>query len=180
MNEQIKPIIEAALMSTSEPIKLEKLFHLFEADEKPTRDELLQVLDQLKKEYKHSSLALHELASGYCFQIKKAFIPYVQRLASEKPPRYSRATLETLALIVYRQPITRAEIEAVRGVSVSTSVIKSLVERGWIKVVGHKEMPGRPALYATTVEFLNYFNLKHLEELPDLDSLQSEETKEAL
>ncbi len=172
-SKQVKRIIEAALMAASEPLKMEKLLRLFDPADEVSKDVLHAALRELEQDYVPHSIELKELASGYCLQVKAEFAPWIMRLWEEKPPRYSRATLETLALIVYRQPITRAEIEDIRGVAVSTNLIKALQDRQWIKVVGHKDVPGHPALYATTSAFLDYFNLKDLTQLPPLADLQN-------
>lgn len=173
--EQMKRIIEAALMAAERPLTVENLQRLFEEntnDNLPSNKEIKEVLQILSEDYKDRAVNLIEVASGYRFQICKDVAPWVQKLWQERPPRYSRALLETLALIVYRQPITRAEIEDVRGVSVSTTVIKTLLEREWVRIVGHKDLPGKPALYATTKQFLDDLNLKSLEELPSLMEIQ--------
>lgn len=173
MNDtQIKQIIEAALMAADNTLSLERMLQLFELDEeKPTRDQIKQALTSLQDECEGRGIELKKVASGYRYQTRADIQPWVARLWQEKPPRYTRALLETLALIIYRQPITRGEIEEVRGVSVSSSIIKTLLEREWVKVVGHKEVPGRPALYSTTKQFLDYFNIKSLSELPSLAEL---------
>lgn len=168
----IREIIEAALLSATQPLSLERLEYLFEGDHPvPDRRSIRQALDEIGKECVTRCYELTEVASGYRLQVKGEYAPWIHRLWEEKPPRYSRATLETLALIAYRQPITRGEIEAVRGVSVSSQIIKGLQERDWIRVVGHREVPGRPALYATTRGFLDYFGIKSLDELPPLAEL---------
>jgi segregation and condensation protein B len=171
-NDQIKNIIEAALMAADTAINIDRMLQLFEHDEeKPTRDQIKEVINALQEECKGRGVELKQVASGYRYQTRTDVQPWVARLWQEKPPRYTRALLETLSLIVYRQPITRGEIEEVRGVSVSSTIIKTLLEREWIKVVGHKEVPGRPALYGSTKQFLDYFNLKTLNELPSLAEL---------
>lgn len=173
MNEdQLKRIIEAVLFATDEPLSLNRLISLFPEDSSPDRDMIQQVITRIQEECADRSIELKEVGSGYRFQVKQDYAQWVSKLWEERPARYSRATLETLALIAYRQPITRGEIEEVRGVSVSSQIIKSLMERDWIKVVGHRDVPGKPALYATTREFLDYFNLKSLEELPTLAELR--------
>ena len=179
--QQLKNIIEAVLMSAEKPLKVNDLEALFVGDiDMPTRNEIRQCLQQLAEEYQSRGFELREVASGFRIQVGQNFAPWVGRLWEEKPPRYSRALLETLALIAYRQPITRGEIEEVRGVSVSSNIIKTLQEREWIKVLGHKDVPGKPALYGTSKAFLDYFNLKSLEDLPtlaelkDLDQLHQE------
>ena len=171
-DDQLKNIIEAALMAADSALNIDRLLQLFELEEeKPTRDQIKEVLAVLEAECEGRGVELKRIASGYRYQTRTEVQPWVARLWHEKPPRYTRALLETLSLIVYRQPITRGEIEEVRGVSVSSSTVKTLLEREWIKVVGHKEVPGRPALYGSTKKFLDYFNLKTLNELPSLAEL---------
>lgn len=165
---QLKSIVEATVFSYSKPISISKIQSLVFADEFVKKLEIEAALDSIKKDYKNRPIQLIELASGFCFQTKNEFGPWINRLWQDKPTKYSRALLETLALIAYHQPITRGEIEDVRGVSVSSNIIKTLSEREWIKVVGHKEVPGRPALYGTDKAFLDYFGLKSLSELPTL------------
>jgi segregation and condensation protein B len=171
-DDQLKNIVEAALMAADSALNIDRLLQLFELDEeKPTRDQIKAALETLQAECEGRGVELKRIASGYRYQTRTDVQPWVARLWQEKPPRYTRALLETLSLIVYRQPITRGEIEEVRGVSVSSNIIKTLLEREWIKVVGHKEVPGRPALYGSTKQFLDYFNLKTLNELPSLAEL---------
>jgi segregation and condensation protein B len=174
--ENIKRIIEAALFAAGKPLSLESLAGLFEESERPARTDLRKALAELASDYADRGVELVEVASGWRFQSRQDFAPWIQKLWDEKPGRYSRATLETLALIAYRQPVTRGEIEEVRGVSVSSNIIKTLLEREWIRVVGHRDVPGRPALYATTRQFLDYFNLKSLDELPSLAELKDLES----
>lgn len=152
---------------------MERLRSLFEVDGGPNRGELSQALESLQADYAQRGIELVQVASGYRVQVRRELAPWIGRLWEERPPRYSRALLETLALIAYRQPITRGEIEEVRGVAVSTHIVRTLLERGWVRVVGHREIPGRPALYATTKEFLDYFNLSSLAELPALSEVQA-------
>ena len=179
--EKLKNIIEAILLSAEKPLKVNQIEILFAGDnDAPTRDEIRKVLAELQEDYKTRGFDLIQVASGYRIQVKQDYSQWVGRLWEEKPARYSRALLETIALIAYRQPITRGEIEEVRGVSVSSNIIKTLMEREWIKVLGHKDVPGKPALYGTSKEFLDYFNLKSLDELPtlaeikDLDQIHQE------
>lgn len=168
----VQQVLEAALLSAAQPLSLDRLERLFEGeDPAPDRRSIRSALEELAQACESRCYELLEVASGYRLQIKADFAPWVHRLWEERPPRYSRATLETLALIAYRQPITRGEIELVRGVSVSSHIIKGLQERDWIRVVGHREVPGRPALFATTRGFLDYFGLKSLDELPPLAEL---------
>ncbi|CAN5377568.1 SMC-Scp complex subunit ScpB [soil metagenome] len=176
----LKYIVEAALLAADEPLSLEQLQRLFPEDMRPATRELREVIMGLQQECDDRGVELKELASGYCYQVKQSLAPWVIKLwETQQTPRYSRALLETLALIAYRQPITRAEIEKVRGVSVSTNITKALLDRGWIKIVGHRDLPGKPSLYATTREFLDYFNLKSLEELPELAEPQNLDQIEA-
>lgn len=168
----LKILLEAALLAADEPLSLERLGLLFDESQRPSRDTLRAALAVLEQDYAGRGVELVEVASGFRIQVRQELSPWVSRLWEERAARYSRALLETLALIAYRQPITRGEIEDVRGVSVSTSIVKTLLERGWIKVLGHREVPGRPALYGTTRGFLDYFNLKSLGELPPLAELR--------
>ena len=169
---QLKLILEGALLAAHEPLPLNRLASLFDLDEQVDNDLLRQTLAELQADYAERACELVEVASGWRFQVRQRFSPWVNKLWEEKPPKYSRATLETLALIAYRQPITRGDIEEVRGVAVSSNIIQSLLERNWIRVVGHRDVPGRPALYATTRQFLDYFNLKSLEQLPSLSEIR--------
>jgi segregation and condensation protein B len=170
--DRLKQIAEAILLAAGRPLTLDQLLALFEEHERPERAELREALEALEGDFADRGIELVQVASGYRIQVKDAMQPWVSRLWEEKPARYSRALLETLALIAYRQPITRGEIEEVRGVSVSTSIMKTLQEREWVRVVGHREVPGHPAMYGTTREFLDYFNLKSLDELPSLAELR--------
>ncbi|WP_455384772.1 SMC-Scp complex subunit ScpB, partial [Acidihalobacter prosperus] len=170
---KLKRILEAALLAAGQPLSLDRMEKLFEGeDEAPDRRALRAALGELAEECAERGYELKEVASGHRYQVRQELSRWVGRLWDERPPRYSRATLETLALIAYRQPVTRGEVEEVRGVSVSSHILKSLLERDWIRVVGHREVPGRPALYATTRGFLDYFNLKSLDELPPLAELK--------
>jgi segregation and condensation protein B len=166
--EQIKQIVEAAIFSSSQPVSLEKLKQGVFAEAKISTRAINIALSDLKDEYSNRGVNLVKLASGYRFQVAPHLGGELEHLWQEKPGRYSRALLETLALIAYKQPITRGEIENVRGVSVGSNIIRTLLERNWVKVVGHKEVPGRPSLYGTTNEFLDYFSLSSLAELPEL------------
>ncbi|HEY9051922.1 MAG TPA: SMC-Scp complex subunit ScpB [Gammaproteobacteria bacterium] len=171
--QTLKNIIEAILMTADKPKDVRELEAMFEADtDRPTRDEIRHALSALQEDYEGRGLALKEVASGYRFQVAEQYAPWVSRLWEEKPPRYSRALLETLALVAYRQPITRGEIEEIRGVSVSSHILKTLLEREWVRVLGHKDVPGKPAMYGTTREFLDYFNMKSLDELPSLAEIK--------
>jgi len=170
--QQLMRIVQALLLAAKEPLSLERIAEVFEEHQRPQPVRLREVLRALQQEAAGSSQELIEVAGGFRYQIKADYAPWVSRLWDEKPPRYSRALLETLSLIAYRQPVTRGEIEDVRGVSVSSQIIRTLEDREWIRVVGHREVPGRPALYATTRHFLDYFNLKSLNDLPELDALR--------
>ena len=166
---EVKRVIEAALLASPEPLGLQELKRLFEGEISP--DTLRNLLAEITEEWKGRAVELVHVASGWRFQTTGEFAPYIERLAPEKPPRYSRAVMETLAIIAYRQPVTRGDIENIRGVVVSTQIIQSLEARGWIDVVGHRETPGRPALYATTRKFLDDLGLRSLEELPPLEEI---------
>lgn len=168
---KLKSIIEASLFAASEPLSLMELQGLFLLEDRPDKHSLREAVKQLQEEYSAKSIELVEVASGYRFQVKSIYSPWVARLWEEKPVKYSRALLETLAIIAYQQPATRGEVEEVRGVAVSTNIIRTLEERQWLRVIGRKEVPGRPALYATTKEFLDYFNLQTLADLPPLATL---------
>jgi segregation and condensation protein B len=170
---KLKNILEAVLLSADRALGVNHMEELFQLDEeRPTRDELRQALHEMTEDYALRGYELKQVASGYRLQVKQEYSQWVGRLWEEKPARYTRALLETMALIAYRQPITRGEIEEVRGVSVSSNIIKTLLERDWIKVLGHKDVPGKPALYGTTKGFLDYFNLKTLDELPTLAEIK--------
>jgi segregation and condensation protein B len=170
-----KSIIEAALFIATKPLTIDHLLKLYPEHEQPERSVIRKILKQLTQDYTDRGIELVEVASGYRFQTKATLNLWLQRLQAERAPRYSRALLETLAIIAYRQPITRGEIESIRGIGVSTDIIKKLQDYNWIRVLAHRETPGRPALYGTTREFLNYFNLKNLNDLPTLSELQNEE-----
>lgn len=164
----LKNIIEAALIAAGTPLSVERLKTLFAEGDEPTSSEVLEAIVELRAECSERGVEVAEVSSGFRIQVSSDTAPYVARLWEEKPQRYTRALLETLALIAYRQPVTRGDIEDVRGVVVSSSTIRTLLERDWVKVVGHRDAPGRPAMYATTTEFLDYFGLKSLDDLPSL------------
>src|ERR671936_1159903 len=166
---EVKRILEAALLASPEPLGLPELKRLFSGE--ISTDTLRNLLAEITEEWKGRAVELVNVASGWRFQTTPEFQPFIERLAPEKPPRYSRAVMETLAIIAYRQPVTRGDIEDVRGVTVSTQIIQALETRGWIDVVGHRETPGRPALYATTKKFLDDLGLRSLEELPPLEEV---------
>jgi len=165
---ELKTIVEAALLAAGRPLSFAELENLFAESERPEPGELQAALAALAEDCRGRPVELKQVASGYRLQVRESFSPWVSRLFEERPGRYSRAFLETLAIIAYRQPVTRGEIEDIRGVAVSSGIVRSLQERGWVQVVGHKEVPGRPALLATTRQFLDYFNLTSLGELPPL------------
>ena len=166
---EAKRIVEAALLSSQEPVSLADLKRLFDAEIGP--DTLRRVLDELREDWSDKAVELVNLASGWRFQTRADFLPFVDRINPEKRPRYSRAVMETLAIIAYRQPVTRGDVEDIRGVSVSAPIIQTLESRGWIDVVGHRDTPGRPALYATTKTFLDDLGLRSLQELPPLEEI---------
>ncbi len=170
--QQLKNIIEAALLAAGEPLHVERLLSLFEEEVRPEKKAIVAAIEALQADCEGRGIELREVGSGYRYQARSEVSRWVSRLWEERAPRYSRALLETLALVAYRQPITRAEIEDIRGVAVSSSIMKTLLERGWVRIIGHRDVPGRPALYASTKEFLDYFNLKSLDELPTLSELK--------
>jgi segregation and condensation protein B len=171
-NSELKNIIEAALLVAGQPLTVDKMLTMFPTDSPPTREEIRDVLEQIAEEYADRVVELKQIDRSWRFQTRDKYAPWITRLAEERPVRYSRALLETLAIIAYRQPVTRGDIENIRGVSVSTDIIKTLLGREWIRQVGIRNVPGRPALYGTTREFLEHFNLKTLEELPPLSALR--------
>ena len=170
MEMKLNEILEALLLSSSRPISIDDILKVFE-DPKPSKDEIRKALNQIDKDCFTRGIELKKIASGYRFQVKQSLSQYIAKLWEEKPQKFSKATLETLSLIAYKQPITRGEIEEIRGVAVGTQLIRGLMERGWVKIVGQRDVPGRPSLYSTTKEFLDYFGLQHLRELPELPSL---------
>ncbi|PXV60568.1 segregation and condensation protein B [Dyella jiangningensis] len=173
--EQLKPIIEAALLASTQPMTVPQLLELFGEEDEVGREEIAKTLEALAEDCAHRGVELREVGSGFRYQVKQAVHPWISRMWTEKPSRYSRALLETLALIAYRQPITRPEIEQIRGVVVSSNIIKTMEEREWIRVVGYRDVPGKPALFGTTRAFLDYFNLKSLDELPPLSEIRDME-----
>lgn len=170
--QQLKNIVEAALLAAGEPLNVDRIITLFEEEEKPEKKAVAAAIESLQADCEGRGIELRELASGFRYQARRDVSRWVSRLWEERAPRYSRALLETLAIIAYRQPITRAEIEDIRGVAVSSNITKTLLERGWARILGHRDVPGRPALYGTTKEFLDYFNLKSLDDLPTLNELK--------
>ena len=171
--QQLKNILEAAMLAAGEPLSVDRLLALFPDEARPEAAEVREALTSLGEDCAERGIELKEVSSGFRLQVKRDLAPWVSRLYEERTPRYSRALLETLVLIAYRQPITRAEIEDIRGVTVSSNIIKTLQEREWIRVVGHREVPGKPALFGTTREFLDYFNLRSLGDLPSLAEIRS-------
>ena len=170
MERKLSEILEALLLSASRPISIDDILKVFE-DPKPSKDEIRKALNQIDQDCLTRGIELKKIASGYRLQVKQSLSEYISKLWEEKPQKFSKATLETLSLIAYKQPITRGEIEEIRGVAVGTQLIRGLMERGWVKIVGQRDVPGRPSLYSTTKEFLDYFGLQHLRELPELPSL---------
>lgn len=176
----LKNILEAVLLASDEPLNMAMLASVFTDDERPSNAEIGTALSELAEDYAERGVELNEVASGWRIQVREDVNPWVARLWEDRPQRYSRALLETLSLIAYRQPITRGDIEEVRGVSVRTNIIRTLQEREWIRVVGHRDVPGKPALFGTTRAFLDYFNLSNLDDLPslaeikDMDNLEPE------
>jgi segregation and condensation protein B len=177
---ELAPLLEAFLLASGKPQSLERLYELFEEGERPEPPVFKKALSLLAKSCEGRAFELKEVASGYRLQIREKFSPWVGRLWEERPQRYSRALLETMALIAYRQPITRGEIEDVRGVAVNTNIVKTLMEREWIRIVGYRDVPGKPAMFATTKAFLDHFNLKNLEDLPPLAELREMEAEPVL
>jgi segregation and condensation protein B len=170
--KQIKYIIEAALLGAGRPLSLEKLQGLFGKSDRPARQDIRAALMELKADYAGRGIEVTEIASGFRIQVRGSMAHHLEPLWEERPPRYSRALLETLSIIAYRQPVTRGEIENIRGVAVSTNITRTLLERNWVHVVGHRDVPGKPAMFGTTKEFLDYFDLKKLEDLPPLAELK--------
>jgi segregation and condensation protein B len=168
----LKHICEGALLAAGGPLTLDQILALFPDEERPLREEVLAAVAALRADYEDRACELVEVAGGWRVQVRREVAPWVGRLWDERPQRYSRALLETLALIAYRQPITRGEIEDIRGVAVNTQIVKTLIEREWVRVVGHRDVPGRPELLATTRRFLDYFGLRSLNDLPPLAEIR--------
>lgn len=173
--KQIKNIIEAALLAAGEPVTIKRLQSLF-AEQELTHNDIAKAIEQLGDDFEDRGIELTEVANGFRLQTKTVLQPWISRLWEEKPKKYSRALLETMALIAYRQPVTRGEIEDVRGVAVSSYIIRTLMDREWIRVLGYRDVPGKPAMFGTTKEFLDYFNLKSLQDLPTLAEIKDIET----
>ena len=169
---ELKNIVEAALLTANEPLTVERMLSMFPGDSRPSRQAINEALKVLEQEYEGRGIELKHIDRGYRFQTREKYAEWIARLQQERPPRYSRALLETLAIIAYKQPVTRGDIESIRGVSVSTDIIHALLEREWIRQVGHRDTPGRPALYGTTRQFIEHFNLSSLDELPALAELR--------
>ena len=178
VDNKVKMIVEGLLLAAGRPLSLDNIIQVFSDEEKPDRDELKGVLQSISDECNDRGFELKEVASGYRFQVKQDLSEWVAKLWEERPPRYTRALLETLALIAYRQPITRGDIEEIRGVGVSSNIIRTLLDREWVRVVGHRDVPGRPAMFATTKGFLDYFNLKNLQDLPPLSEIRELEQRD--
>ncbi|MFQ5935551.1 MAG: SMC-Scp complex subunit ScpB [Acidiferrobacterales bacterium] len=169
---ELKNIIEAALLAAGEPLTVDRMLSMFPADSRPSRQAIGEALKALAREYEGRGIELRRIDRSYRFQTCEKYAAWIARLQQERPARYSRALLETLAIIAYKQPVTRGDIEAIRGVSVSTEIIRTLLEREWIRQVGHRDVPGKPALYGTTRQFIEHFNLASLDELPALAELR--------
>jgi len=172
MEAGLVQILEGALLAAGEPLSVQRMTLLFEENERPSKEDIRAAIKLVEERCEDRGYELVQVASGYRFQVRQDLAAWVGRLWQERPARYSRALMETLSLIAYRQPITRGEIEEIRGVAVSTNIIKTLLEREWVRVVGHRDVPGRPAMYATTRQFLDYFNLKSLDQLPPLAEIK--------
>ena len=167
-NNKLKNIIEAILLASYEPLSVDKLFKIISSKDKTSKSDILSAIDSLQKDYEDKDIEIAKVASGFRIQAKSAIGDYLNIMFADRTPRYSRALLETLSIIAYRQPVTRGDIEAIRGVSVSTSIMRTLTERNWIRIIGYRDVPGKPAMFATTPEFLDYFSLQRLDELPEL------------
>lgn len=170
--KQLKDIVEAALFAAGRPLSLDGLLKLFGEQNPPARQDIRAAILDLQADYQERGISVVEVASGFRVQVDRAMTPWLEKLWEERPPRYSRALMETLAIIAYRQPVTRGDIEDVRGVAVTSHIVRTLLERGWIRVVGHRDVPGKPAMFATTKEFLDYFGLRKLDDLPPLGEIK--------
>ena len=168
----LKNTIEALLLSSDEPLSADRLYKIISNKENITKADILDSIKELENNYKSKEIEVSRVASGYRIQAKKSINDYLNIIFAEKTPRYSRALMETLAIIAYKQPVTRGDIEAIRGVSVSSSIMRTLSDRNWIKIIGYRDVPGKPAMFSTTSEFLNYFGLERLDELPDLPDIK--------
>jgi segregation and condensation protein B len=174
-NTQLKYIVEAAMLAAGRPLSLDELRGLFGEEHAPTRTEVRAALDALKADYAPRGITVREVASGFRIEVRASMGSQLAKLWEERPPRYSRALMETLAIVAYRQPVTRGDVEEIRGVAVTTNIIRTLLERSWIRVVGYRDVPGKPAMYGTTREFLDYFGLKQLDDLPPLAEVRDME-----
>jgi segregation and condensation protein B len=172
VDNKVKIIVEGLLLAAGRPLSLDNIAQIFAKNERPDKAELKAVMQSITKDCADRGFELKEIATGFRFQVKQDLSEWIAKLWEERPPRYTRALLETLALITYRQPITRGDIEEIRGVGVSSNIIRTLLDREWVRVVGHRDVPGRPAMFATTKQFLDYFNLKSLQELPPLSEIK--------
>ena len=172
VDNKVKMIIEGLLLASARPLSLNEIAQVFDENERPEKKELRKIIETIEADCSDRGFELQEVASGYRFQVKQELSAWVGKLWDERPPRYTRALLEILALIAYKQPITRGDIEEIRGVSVSPNIIRTLIDREWVRVVGHRDVPGRPAMFATTKVFLDYFNLKSLQDLPPLSEIK--------
>ena len=168
----LKNTIEALLLSSDEPLSADRLYKIISNKENITKADILDSIKGLENDYKSKEIEVSRVASGYRIQAKKSINDYLNIIFAEKTPRYSRALMETLSIIAYKQPVTRGDIEAIRGVSVSSSIMRTLSDRNWIKIIGYRDVPGKPAMFSTTSEFLNYFGLERLDELPDLPDIK--------
>ena len=175
-DQEIKYFVEAALLAAGRPLSVDQLQKLFDGRSEPKKTEIHQALESLIEEFEGRGITVAEVASGFRIQVKASMAERLQKLWEERPPRYSRALFETLALVAYRQPVTRGEIEEIRGVSVSSNIVRTLIERDWVRVIGHRDVPGRPELFGTTKAFLDYFGLKKLDDLPPLADLSDWES----
>ena len=172
IDNKVKMVVEGLLLSSGRPLTIPNIANVFDKKERPDSEELKAIMQAISEECNDRGFELKEVASGYRFQVKQELSEWIGRLWEEKPPRYTRALLEILALIAYKQPITRGDIEEIRGVSVSPNIIRTLIDREWVRVVGHRDVPGKPAMFATTKQFLDYFNLKSLQDLPPLSEIK--------
>ena len=166
--EKLKNIIEAILLASYEPLSADKLHRIITSKVNTSKSDILSAINDLKTDYENKDIEITKVASGFRIQAKSEIGDYLNIMFAERTPRYSRALLETLSIIAYRQPVTRGDIEAIRGVSVSTSIMRTLTERNWVRIIGYRDVPGKPAMFATTPEFLDYFSLQRLDQLPDL------------
>ena len=171
-SDKLKNLIEAVLLASNEPLSVNKIHKLINSKTKVSKSDILSSIDDLKHDYENKNIEVIQVASGLRIQAKDEVRDYLKLMFSERTPRYSRALMETLSIIAYRQPVTRGDIEAIRGVSVSSSIMKTLNDRNWVRIIGYRDVPGKPAMFSTTPEFLDYFGLKKLEELPELTDIK--------